>query len=112
MDGRETKELRRSRRSSRVNCDILVELQDERLAYAGETVVVNLHGALIKTSAPLELGNLVTIHVHRTGKAASGRVVFASYETSRHYGVELDKPTNIWGLTEAPADWQDVLNRS
>jgi hypothetical protein len=50
--------------------------------------VVNLHGALIRTAAPLQLGMPVTIHVHRTGKAAAGRVVFASYETPPHYGVE------------------------
>ena len=86
-----------------------VELQGERIAYAGETVVVNLHGALIRTSATLELGNIVTIHVQQTGKAAPGRVVFASYEPSRHYGVELDKPDNIWGLADAPADWQAFL---
>lgn len=105
-------ESRRSRRSSRITYDVLVELKDERFAWAGETVVVNVHGALIKTSAVLELGNRVTIHVHSTGKAASGRVVFASYEHSPHFGVELDKPANIWGLRDAPADWQQALNDS
>lgn len=92
-------ESRRSRRSSRISYDVLVELQAERFAYAGQTVVVNLHGALIRTSAPLELGTLITLHVHSTGKAAPGRIVFASYEnTPPHFGVELDKPANIWGL--------------
>lgn len=49
----------------------------------------------------LELGNLVTIHVQQTGGVAHGRIVFASYKESPHYGVELDKPANIWGLTDA-----------
>ena len=102
-------ESRRSRRSSRLSYDVLVELQGERFAYAGETAVVNLHGALIRTSANLELGTPVTIHVYRTGKAAPGRIVFASYDSSPHYGVELDQPANIWGLTDAPSDWQELL---
>ena len=109
MEETQSPESRRSRRSSRMKCDVLVELQGERIAYAGETVVVNLHGALIRTSAILELGNLVTIHVQQTGKVAPGRVVFASYEKSPHYGVELDKPANIWGLTDPPADWRAFL---
>ena len=112
MDETDRPDPRRSRRSSRINYDVLVELQDERVAYAGETVVVNLHGALIRTSAILQPGNLVTIHVLRTGKAAQGRIVWASYENSPHYGVELHKPSNIWGLTDAPVDWQDVLSQS
>ena len=101
-------EHRRSRRSSRVKYDVLVELQGEQFAYAGETLVVNLHGALIRTSAPLELGNIVTIHVQQTGKVAPGRVVFASYENSPHYGVELNKPANIWGMTDISADWKGL----
>ena len=90
---------------------MLVELHGEQFAYAGETSVVNLHGALISTAAPLELGTQVTIHVQQTGKASPGRIVFASYEKSPHYGVELDKPANIWGLTDTPPDWQEILNQ-
>ena len=104
-------EARRSRRSTRISYDVLVELQGERFAYAGETSVVNLHGALIRTAAPLELGTQITIHVQQTGKAAPGRVVFASYELPVHYGVELEKPANIWGLTDTPSDWQEILNQ-
>src|SRR5690348_9002568 len=40
------------RRSTRVAADvaadILIDLQGERFAYAGETVTVNLHGALVR----------------------------------------------------------------
>lgn len=108
MDESLRSESRRSRRSTRINYDVIVELKGERFAYAGETSVVNLHGALISTTAPLELGTQVTIHVHQTGKAAPGRIVFASYEKPPHYGVELDKPANIWGLTDTPPDWQEL----
>jgi len=85
---------------------VLVELKGEKLAYAGETVVVNLHGALIRTSATLDLGSPIIIHVQQTGIAAPARVVFASYDRPPHYGVELEKPYNIWGLADASPDWQ------
>ncbi len=112
MEDIPTQESRRSRRSSRITCDILVELQGERFAYAGETVVINLHGALIRTSVELQLGTQVTIHVHSTRKSAAGRIVSISYENPSHYGVELDKPANIWGLIDAPPDWGEILERS
>ena len=64
--------------------------------------------ALIRTSAVLDQGYRVIIHVHRTGKAAPGKIVFASYDNAPHYGVELETPANIWGLTDVPADWQEA----
>ena len=48
-----------TRRSTRIETDVLIEVQGEGFAYAGETVRVNLHGALIRTSAPLEIGTPV-----------------------------------------------------
>ena len=92
------------RRSTRVETDVLIELQGERFAYAGETLTVNLHGALVRTSAPLQIGTPITVHVHRTGKSAPAHIVFAQ-ESSSRYGIELDHPDNIWGISAAPADW-------
>lgn len=112
MENAKIVESEKGRRSTRIDYDVLVELKGEQFAYAGETSIVNLHGALIKTAALLELGTQVTIHVHQTGKAASGRVVFASYDNPPHYGVELEEAANIWGLMETPADWQEVVKQS
>src|SRR5437762_1404994 len=58
------------RRSTRVAADILIEVQGDRFAYAGETVTVNLHGALIRIAAPLKLEDRITLYVHSTGKSA------------------------------------------
>ena len=104
-DGQESQ----SRRSSRVHfdVDVLVELRTEKVAHAGEAVVVNMHGALIRTSAGFQLGDQVTIHVHRTGKSAPGHVVFTTNEVSHYYGIKLDEPANIWGLSDIPLDWQE-----
>ena len=96
------------RRSTRIAADmaadVLIEVQGERFAYAGETVTVNLHGALVRIAAPLKLGDRVTVHVHRTGKSAVAGIVFADYEVSQ-FGIELERPENIWGVATPPSDW-------
>jgi hypothetical protein len=48
------------RRSTRIAADVLIEIQGERFAYAGETITVNLHGALVRIAAPLKLGDRIT----------------------------------------------------
>src|SRR5215472_8001021 len=94
------------RRSTRVATDILIEVKGQKFAYAGETVVVNLHGGLIQTAACLEVSTVITIFVHRTGKSARARVVFAPPDDPSHYGVELEQADNIWGLDPSPEDWE------
>jgi hypothetical protein len=95
-----------SRRSSRISSDVLVEIQGERFAYAGETITVNLHGALVRSSAPLKVGDRVVIHVHQTGKSAPAVIVFTDDDPSQ-FGVELDNPANIWGVNIPPKDWEN-----
>ena len=95
------------RRSTRIPADVLVEVQGEGFAYAGETITINLHGALVRIAAPLKKGDEVTVHVHHTGKSAPGTVVFAC-DALRQFGIELENPENIWGVTLAPADWNVV----
>lgn len=92
------------RRSTRITTDILIEVQGEGFAYAGQTVTVNVHGALIRTSAPLKLGDQITLHVHLTGQSTIATVVFAIEELS-HFGIELDHAENIWGILATPDDW-------
>lgn len=97
------------RRSTRIPTDInvLLEVQGEEFAYAGETITVNLHGALVRIAAPLKRGDRVTLHVHRTGKFAPGAVVFANSGISQ-FGIELESPGNIWGVALPPADWNGL----
>ena len=49
----------------------------EPLTCEGETLVVNLHGALLLTSAALRVGMKIGIHVLLTGKRAIADVVHA-----------------------------------
>ena len=94
------------RRSTRIPTDVnvLLEVRGEEFAYAGETITVNLHGALVRIAAPLKRGDRVTLHVHPTGKSAAAAVVFANSGISQ-FGIELEKPSNIWGVAVPPADW-------
>ena len=92
------------RRSTRIPTDVLVEVQDERFAYAGQAIMANLHGALVRISAPLKLGDRITLHVHQTTKSAGAVVVFVDYDLSQ-FGLELERPENIWGVEIPPSDW-------
>jgi len=102
-----TAERRRNlRRSTRVPIQVQIEVKASGRTLSGETVVVNLHGALLKTLEPLEVGGQITLHVSLTGKSASARIVFADPEQASHFGIALDVPENIWGISLAPEDWE------
>src|SRR5205085_4035838 len=95
-----------ARRSTRIATDILIEVKGEGFAYAAETITVNLHGALIRTSARLEIGTVLNVYVHRTRKTALARIVFADREDPSQHGIELERPENIWGVAGPPSDWE------
>ena len=97
-----------NRRSTRVPIRIHVEVHGTGLSCDGETIVVNMHGALVRTSRPLEVGSRITIHVHLTGKSAEGGVVFALPERPLEFGIGFDDPQDIWGISLPPADWPDA----
>jgi PilZ domain-containing protein len=99
------------RRSTRIPTDanVLVEMPGEEGAYAGETITVNLHGALVRIAAPLKRGDRVTIHVHRTGKSVPASIVFADCGRSQ-FGIELEHPENVWGVATPPPDWKFASN--
>jgi len=99
------------RRSTRIPTDlnVLVEMQGEEFAYAGQTITVNLHGALVRIAAPLKHGDRVTVHVHRTGKSVPASIVFADCGRSQ-FGIELEHPENVWGVATPPPDWKFASN--
>lgn len=79
---------------ARVWAELLIEIQGERFAYAGEAIGWNARQALIRTSAPLTLGTEITIHVPRTGRSTPGLIVSEARELS-HFGVELAAPDSF-----------------
>lgn len=104
--------FRNSRRSTRVPLMVAIEVEsgDQRLACEGETIVVNLHGALLSTSAALAVGMQIILHVVLTDKRARARVVFVAPDNRLHCGVELDQPQNIWGVPLPPEDWDEMAD--
>lgn len=97
-----------SRRSTRVRLRVVVEARgiSEPLTCEGETIVVNLHGALILTAVALRVGMKISILVHLTNKRATAEVVYVDPDQPRHCGITLEKPDNIWGLSLPPDDWE------
>lgn len=97
-----------SRRSTRVPLKVVVGMQeaDESPACEGETILVNLHGALISTAIGLTIGMRIWIHVYLTDKRAAARVVYIDSENALQCGIELDRPQNIWGVSLPPDDWE------
>ncbi|PYY16924.1 MAG: hypothetical protein DMG60_13380 [Acidobacteria bacterium] len=95
------------RRSTRVPIRVRIDVEATGSSCEGETIVVNLHGALVKTSSQLELGARITVYVQLTGKSSGARVVFASRERPLEFGIGLDQPKNIWGISLPPADWRE-----
>jgi hypothetical protein len=100
---------RESRRSTRVRLKVRIEALgvSETLTCEGETLVVNLHGALILTAVALRVGMKIWIHVLHTKKRVAADVVYIDPDQPRHCGINLEEPENIWGVTLTPDDWQD-----
>lgn len=104
--------FRENRRSTRVplKIDIKVEGGPKSLTCEGETIVVNLHGALISTATGLKVGMKISIHVFLTDKRAAARVVYVNPENPLNCGIELDQPRNIWGVPLPPDDWDETTS--
>jgi hypothetical protein len=81
----------------------------EPLTCEGETVVVNLHGAMILTAIPLRIGMKIEIYVILTDKHALAQVVYIDPDYPPFCGIGLEKPQNIWGVPLPPPDWTDSV---
>lgn len=100
---------REHRRSTRVRLKVAIEAQGvtQPLKCEGETVTVNIHGALINTLVPLRVGMKIEICVILTDKRAAADVVYVDPEQPRQCGIGLAKPENIWGVSLPPDDWYE-----
>jgi hypothetical protein len=100
---------REQRRSTRVSLKVTIDVQgvSEPLTCEGETILVNLHGALISTTIALKIGTIVKIQVYLTGKTSQAMVCYVDPEQSLHCGMALKKPQNIWGIPLPPDDWHE-----
>ena len=95
------------RRSTRVPLEVSLEVEGEIGILKGVTVVVNLHGAMIRTFKPIQLKSRIRVTVYITGKWAMARVVYIDAENCLTCGIELEGPQNIWGVSLTPDDWEE-----
>jgi hypothetical protein len=102
--------FRESRRSTRVPLKVVITIEGgtESLTCEGETIIVNVHGALLSTAIGLSVGMRISIHVYLTNKRAAARVVYTDPNNPRHSGIELDEPRNIWGVSVPPDNWDET----
>ena len=100
---------RENRRSTRVRLKVQIEAQavTDPLTCEGETITVNLHGALISTIVPLHVGMKIDIYVIVTDRRASAQVGYVDPDRPRLCGIGLEKPENIWGISLPPDDWSE-----
>ena len=102
--------FRESRRSTRVPLKVVISVEGgaDNLTCEGETIVVNLHGALLVTAVPLAKGMQISIQVYLTGKRSKARVAYVDPKDPTRCGIELDQPQNIWGVPLPPSDWTEA----
>jgi len=103
----DSQEYAEHRRSTRVPLDVSITVENEIGALKGVTVIVSLHGALIRTMKAIPPGSRIRVTVYLTGKSAVAHVVYASANPLT-CAIELEKPQNIWGVSLAPEDWDEI----
>jgi len=72
---------------------------------AAETILVNRHGARIRSNVALETSMEVRVAMLAPYKWRVGQVVWANSHESE-YGIELNRPENFWGIYFPPEDWE------
>jgi hypothetical protein len=100
----------RGRRSSRVLVSLALAVSGQKsdgshVSGAAETILVNRHGAKIRSAVPLEHKMEVRVAMLAPYKWRVGQVVWAD-SGEREYGIELFRPENFWGIFFPPEDWE------
>jgi hypothetical protein len=72
---------------------------------AAETILVNKHGAKIRSAITLEPSMEVRVAMLSPYKWRLAQVVWANVQQNE-YGIQLDRPENFWGVYFPPEDWE------
>ena len=102
--------VERARRSSRVLVTLPLAVSGQKsdgshISGAAETILVNRHGARIRSSVPLETNMEVRVAMLAPYKWRVGQVVWSD-SGENEYGIELNRPENFWGIYFPPEDWE------
>src|SRR5260370_23983685 len=101
------------RRSSRVVVALPLTVSGEKSDGAhvsgdAETVIVNRHGARIRSAVSLEPQMELRISMLTPYKWRAAKVIWAN-PGQNEYGIELCRPENFWGIQIPPEDWESHL---
>src|ERR1700756_531331 len=100
----------RGRRSTRVLVSLALAGSGQKsdgshVSGAAETILVNRHGAKIRSAVPLKPRMEVRVAMLAPYKWRVGQVVWAD-SGEKEYGIELFRPENFWGIYFPPEDWE------
>ena len=101
----------KARRSTRIilRMPVRISTQESSEAFDARTMIINKHGASFECQQPVNLMQEVLIAASN-GNTAKGQVVWANTRPNSdgnfEFAVELDEPTNIFGLSFPPYDWE------
>src|SRR5258708_509093 len=100
----------RGRRSSRVLVSLALAVSGQKsdgshVSGAAETILVNRHGAKIRSAVPLEPKMEVRVAMLAPYKWRVGQGVWSD-SGEREYGIELYRPQNFWGSYFPPDAWE------
>ena len=102
-----------TRRGTRVPCEISAALSSMAGAAGGSEpcliVLVNPQGCAVRFPRPLEVGTSVHLHnLPAAGKVTARVVNCIAMGEHEHFwllGLALERPGNIWGISDPPRDW-------
>lgn len=102
-----------ARRGTRIPCEIRLKLTGfdphHQFSESCLVVVANLQGCGVKLGRALEAGTRVRLQGLPGNDDVTAQVVhcilLAQYERLWFAGLALDKPGNVWGVTNPPDDW-------
>jgi hypothetical protein len=103
-------ERRRSQRVIiRVPLTLEITLSGEPVKVVANTVAVNVHGAMVLCSRPIDADTEVQIVNDRTSERASARVTRSSRESAEGYLIPLEFTTPLptyWQISFPPSNWK------
>jgi hypothetical protein len=77
-----------------------------------QVILVNLRGCAARISRSVAIGTAVELRGLPTDANVTGRTVncisLGEHEKIWLLGMELDEPSNVWGVEAVPADWVSV----
>lgn len=79
-----------------------------------ETVVISLHGGLIRTRQKFPVGTTLDIRMRHKERTTRGRVVWTAMEANGkgfELGFEILEPPGFWEINFPPDRWSEATAR-